>query len=59
VAKPADAVKPRSGGDRIVIALNVMIRTTIETITARLELKIDALNLVSRFPKFASRRSDH
>jgi uncharacterized protein (TIGR02466 family) len=34
-----DAGQSQSEEDRIVIAFNVMIRTTIETITARLELR--------------------
>jgi uncharacterized protein (TIGR02466 family) len=34
-----DAGKSESEDDRIVIAFNIMIRTTIETITARLELR--------------------
>ena len=34
-----DAGKSETEEDRIVIAFNVMIRTTIETMTARLELK--------------------
>jgi ectoine hydroxylase-related dioxygenase (phytanoyl-CoA dioxygenase family) len=34
-----DAGKSTTDDDRIVIAFNIMIRTTIETMTARLELK--------------------
>jgi hypothetical protein len=34
-----DAGKSKTDEDRIVIAFNIMIRTTIETMTARLELK--------------------
>jgi len=34
-----DAGRSASKEERIVIAFNIMIRTTIETITARLELR--------------------
>ena len=34
-----DAGKSKSEDERIVIAFNIMIRATIETITARLELR--------------------
>jgi hypothetical protein len=34
-----DAGRSESNEERIVIAFNIMIRTTIETVTARLELR--------------------